>query len=273
LHLKFRIFAGADADDQTKCAFTKQLHLLAQAVKWDDDLDCDASRVSYTSALNALSEPLILKDVRVTPCTDADCVKGSGGTWIELHISHAGAEFTTVYTAGKGTSNLDEAVPTDYKTYPLRKGDWVLSTATLHRRDDAVWDRRVRRYAWSSRQISDRLQEYELLARHLRILRFHEPEPKPVSATMPAEVACMGSQSDTGADAKGPPVEPGTAGVSLPSVLASSIVGGSVNAAAVELEHASGNSDEGTLSELSDHSPVVVPSKRLSRLTRSAKSR
>ncbi|KAJ7902441.1 hypothetical protein B0H13DRAFT_1882461 [Mycena leptocephala] len=232
-------YYGADADDQTKCAFTKQLHLLAQAVKWDDDLDCDASR-----------------DVRVTPCTDADRVKGSGGTWIELHISHAGAEFTTVYTAGKGTSNLDEAVPTDYKTYPLRKGDWVLSTATLHRRDDAVWDRR----------------EYELLARHLRILRFHEPEPKPVSATMPAEVACMGSQSDTGADAEGPPVEPGTAGVSLPSVLASSIVGGSVNAAAVELEHASGNSDEGTLSELSDHSPVVVPSKRLSRLTRSAKS-
>jgi hypothetical protein len=145
LHLTFRIGIPPDSDHRVRDSFARQLVMLARPVKWDDDLDCDNGHVSCLFSI-VLRCPMFFQDVRITPCTDSDRLSLSSGSWIDIHIAHAGAEFATVYAPSEGTNHLHRSVPTKYKTYPLREGDWVLFTATLHRRDDTVWDRRVRNH-------------------------------------------------------------------------------------------------------------------------------
>ncbi|KAJ7130152.1 hypothetical protein C8R44DRAFT_871990 [Mycena epipterygia] len=129
---------GGDNGNQTPAAFDHQLRALVTPVGEDDDIDCDNSA-----------------NYRVLPWSDADRTTRSGGSYIELHLSHSGGSKATVYTPVEGTDELEVEVPARAKDFTFRVGDWVLAMATLHRRNPLA---------------SDDTRAYEILVRHLRVL-------------------------------------------------------------------------------------------------------
>ncbi|KAJ7119800.1 hypothetical protein C8R44DRAFT_878190 [Mycena epipterygia] len=113
---------GGESGHASQDVFVRQLRTLAVPVGDDDDIDCDNSA-----------------NYRVLPWTDADRTTRSGGSYIELHLSHDGGSKTTVYTPVDGSDDLEIEVPRLAKDFSFRVGDWILALM------------------------------YELLARHLRV--------------------------------------------------------------------------------------------------------
>ncbi|KAJ7141429.1 hypothetical protein C8R44DRAFT_727025 [Mycena epipterygia] len=174
---------GGSAHQGLNAVFEAQLSTLAAPVGHDDDVDCDNSA-----------------NIRVLPCTDADRTSRSGGSFIELHLSHAGGTHCTFYTPVPGTLGDELEIHAQVKTVdvPLRAGDWVLALVSLHRRHSDV----------------NEVRSYELLARHIRVLLFDmDDNDGSTTSTMSGEEIASGcslthaSQSAT-ADYAAPEVLP-----------------------------------------------------------------
>ncbi|KAJ7086505.1 hypothetical protein C8R44DRAFT_893570 [Mycena epipterygia] len=157
-HRRFWIENGGEGTARVTRAFSAQISELARPVKHDDDLDCDADQ-----------------DTAVHAWTNAERLDMSGGCWIEIHVDHASTQSCTVHRQLSDESiELTASIHRNVASYPLKMGDWVLIQATLHKRED--------RCGWF-------LRDYEILARHVRVLRLDgndvSPETKSVEASIP----------------------------------------------------------------------------------------
>ncbi|KAJ7158203.1 hypothetical protein C8R43DRAFT_1124824 [Mycena crocata] len=160
-HRRFKVQIPPDVDAAVADAFNIQMYNLGEAVREDDDLDCDKSL-----------------DMDVRPCTDVGRKDFTGGTWIELHVDHVGFKRATFFYADtKG--DLIPTVPLSCSDWPLKAGDWILAEATLHKRESLTFEYR----------------QYELLARNVRVLTLDTiPDDNTLSDTSTA------AHEDSGAD-------------------------------------------------------------------------
>ncbi|KAJ7084459.1 hypothetical protein B0H15DRAFT_802521 [Mycena belliarum] len=133
--------------------FVQQLKPIESAIKLDEDEDYAAAR-----------------RMEVQTCTDADGDLGSDGTYVELLVDYLGGGRCTVHTAHPATGELVASVPELSKDWPLRTGDWVLVLATMHKRCSYVFE----------------FRDYDILARHIRVLQFDDGVTEPVLGERPS---------------------------------------------------------------------------------------
>ncbi|KAJ7773096.1 hypothetical protein B0H16DRAFT_138707 [Mycena metata] len=139
-HLSLFISLKDDAPDDLQDKFAKQTEALWRPVRYDDLEDGDHNEYAQAER-----------------CEDCDRTTGARGINIEVHLAHMGSERTLVYV--EGPAGLTCSVPTIL--FPIGVADWLLISATLHRR-------------WNGTTADNR--RYELLARHLRVLRFDDED-------------------------------------------------------------------------------------------------
>ncbi|KAJ7432791.1 hypothetical protein B0H11DRAFT_2260138 [Mycena galericulata] len=133
--------------------------------------DATSAREVFGAQLNALSVPVGQDDDRnlsdrvkinhVRTWSDTDRVTRSGGTSITVHLARARGFRCTVYSPvvpeyrfHSDVAELDVEIPQRCSEYIFEVGDWVLCSATLHRRESYI----------------EGCRDYEILARHLRVL-------------------------------------------------------------------------------------------------------
>ncbi|KAJ7446254.1 hypothetical protein B0H11DRAFT_1930260 [Mycena galericulata] len=139
-------------------------------------------------------------NMRVVPWTDADPSTQGGGETITVHTAHTGGTHCVVYTPTDDMDEFEVDQPQRATDYPFKAGDWIVASATLHRRESGV----------------ERHRSYEILARHVRVFPSDmfdlEAHRTAVRAATPAVVAApRAAQRDAttpGAPPSSPPTMP-----------------------------------------------------------------
>ncbi|KAJ7692071.1 hypothetical protein B0H17DRAFT_1133337 [Mycena rosella] len=108
---------------------------------------------------------------RVDVCTNVDRTTRTGGSFIDIHLSHAGGLYCTTYTPDDESGDLEVEHPRSSEHYSFARGDWVLALVTYHTCGLGPFS-------------PDR--SYELLARHIRVLpnRMFNPAQRPRTPPM-----------------------------------------------------------------------------------------
>ncbi|KAJ7088875.1 hypothetical protein B0H15DRAFT_949503 [Mycena belliarum] len=150
LHRKFKIVVPSGVQEDMKW-FQRQIGPLADAVAHDEADDYVNGRY-----------------YDVATCTDGDRDAGIEGSYMNVHVSYAGWIHCTMHTAVDGT--LAASIPPTTSDWPLQAGDWVLILATLHKRESDAYEDR----------------DYEILARHLRVLQFENVESDSTLSDVPS---------------------------------------------------------------------------------------
>ncbi|KAJ7280697.1 hypothetical protein C8J57DRAFT_1219999 [Mycena rebaudengoi] len=98
-----------------------------------------------------------LQNIAVTMCADINRATGTGGSYLELHVSHVGTTRCSVHT---GPTPTKVCIPTLLEDHPVRAGDWVVAIASLHKRCTEIHQ---------DRMLTPR-QDYEFLIKEMRTL-------------------------------------------------------------------------------------------------------
>ncbi|KAJ7120913.1 hypothetical protein C8R44DRAFT_877237 [Mycena epipterygia] len=145
-HRTFTIHIADDAPADLKKLFQAQIKVLSAPVKDDDFKDIDANLASCGRT-----------GPNVNPCTDAHRISGVGST-IDVHTDHDGTRLCVLHTYPEANGPPILSTPrAAAAAWPLNVGDWVLFEASLHKRED---------------MLGMTPRDYELLARHIRVLEF-----------------------------------------------------------------------------------------------------
>ncbi|KAJ7494791.1 hypothetical protein B0H11DRAFT_2227561 [Mycena galericulata] len=143
-HSTFVIDAGPPEATEAQALFTGQMSTLAAPVDYAEELDWDKGAKTFVMHWN---QPDI-QSPKTGPC-------------ITVHLAHIGGAHCVQYAPGDPEfrihgedDELEVTTPLRASDYAFGVGDWILTTVSLHQRTSNV----------------DDCRDYELLARHLRVL-------------------------------------------------------------------------------------------------------
>ncbi|KAJ7451868.1 hypothetical protein B0H11DRAFT_1917802 [Mycena galericulata] len=176
-HSTFLLDGGPPDATAAREAFDKQLLTLAAPVGEGDDLDWDSGEVDLNLS-PSFSLLLMSQNIHVVTWSDTPRETRSGGTSITVHLAHAGLMHCVQYTPTPPEFRLDPdddedlevSTPRRASDYTFAVGDWVVAVVTLHQRESYVDDCRVIHGVVPSSHLLTMVQDYEILARHLRVL-------------------------------------------------------------------------------------------------------